>query len=132
MSQSEKLIEWAFLCAAAQLNPRGGVDIAHLHDKFNRSDLASLTLVICLTFEPNHPGGLQPFYRAMIDTFDLALIIQDETGADVYAETFETPVKRQIRLMPLGNVPLHHPGRYTLQLFADGALQQTLFLFLLA
>lgn len=130
MSQSEKLIEWAFLCAAAKLNQRGGVDITHLHDKFNRSDLASLALVVCLTFEPNHPGGPQPVYRAMIDTFQLALIIQDETGVDVYAETFETLVQKQILLMPLGNVLLQKTGRYTLQLFADGALQQSLFLFL--
>jgi hypothetical protein len=131
MSQDEKLIEWAFLCAAAQINQRGGLNITHLHDKFNHSDLASLTLVVCLTFEQDHPGRLQPLHHAIIDTFELALILQDDTGAQIHAETFESLVTKQMLLVPLGNAPLQKAGRYTLQLFADGALQQTLFLFLL-
>lgn len=123
-----KIIEWAFLCASAELDDRGGLNITHLYDKFSLSDLPEL----CVVFHIVVPkidilGGLQPY--PFLGEFLLSITIKTEAQDDVEMYSTEFLVAEKIFAVPIGNA-LNQPGRYSVELRADGALQQTLDLFL--
>lgn len=124
-----KLIEYAFLCASAGPNERGGVDILHLDDKFFHSDLSTLMLVLCIsTRQLEHLGGQQPYH--IFGEFRLGIRLMDESGADVYVDEADMLIANRIHLAHLPLSPIQ-PGKYTLQVEVDGDPQSTLNMFLL-
>jgi len=124
---SAKIIEWAFLCASAELDGRGGVNIEHLHDKFLLSDLPGLTLVFKVGLKNYHLSGghtIRPF-----DVLPLMVVIETETQEEVDSYSTEILMAEEVTLLPIGR-SLSQPGRYALKIMIDGLIQHTLDLFL--
>lgn len=122
-----KIIEFAFLCASAVPNSRGGMEISHLHDNFRMSDLAGLSLVFRFDVEMENLSVPKPY--TLFGDVLLSLEVESQADEEIKTYPLETIITQNICAVPIGKL-FDQPGAYTLRLRADGAPQSTLLLFL--
>lgn len=121
------VIEWAFVCGFAESDERGGVNASHIFDKFTSVDLPGPFVVIRLTIPRDQIlGGRQTYH--FLTEFILSLHLKTAADEEIKIYSSEQLVREVILMQPLG-AALHQPGRYTLDIRVDGALQQALTLF---
>jgi len=116
MNELPRLIQWAFLCADVEARNDGGWNITNLNDHFDLADLQRLLIVFQI--------GQSPFSE-----FRLGIIIGTKLQAEIETQSRDITVETRILAIPIGET-LTEPGNYTISLFADGAPQHTLDLFL--
>jgi hypothetical protein len=122
-----KIIYFAFLCASASTNQRGGLDLLHLHDRFTRSDLATLSLVIRCAIKDEYGRFSESF--APFSEFLFSLDVKPEAQDEIKTYSKTLLVDDKLFAIPIGQY-LGEPGAYTLTVRADGILQHRLDLFL--
>jgi len=122
-----KIIEFAFLCASADLNSRGGLNIVHLHDKFTMSDLPGLALVFHFAFQEQDRGWLETF--PYFSDIRLAVEIKSDSDEEPQMQALNVTVVNQILTVAIGQM-FPKPAHYIIRLLIEGDLQHTLDLFL--
>ena len=130
-----KLIESAFLCASAEPRNDGGWNITNLNDHFELSNSTGIFVVFLIV--PNYSSGgiydATPHQTITAHSphteFRLGLVIKANTHEDYETQSFDIPVSPKYLALPIGET-LSEPGNYTVQMFVDGALEQSLLLFL--
>jgi hypothetical protein len=130
-----KLIEWAFLCASAEVRNDGGWNITNLNHHFEL--LNPTRLFIFFHCVPNFSrGGIYDTAnpqnissRAPHSEFRFGYIINSNLEKSIEVNSMDLPVSSEYLVVPIGE-KLIEPGNYMLDIFADGALQHSLAFFL--
>ena len=130
-----KLIEWAFLCADVEARNDGGWNTTNINNRFKLLDPTRLFIVFHVVPNFSRGGiydtsphetlsGIAPHIE-----FRFGYIIKSNLQNEIEVDSIDLPVTSEYLAIPVGE-KLHEPGNYIVDIFADGALQHSLVLFL--